>query len=527
MSRRAELLARFRSGALLRIGRLGPHIEAVGAGREDRSTADELARELHTLKGEARMLRLPDVADAAHMAEQRLAAALEGRAPRLQSAVEIGEILEAICKALRDPSAGDAAASSARPQAAMSAAAARRWVRVDAAHVDDLCERLAQASSDLRALAAVLFPGPRVRQAPAAERGRREAFEHAVRQLVAVNEAAWSLRMSPCGTMLDAMAQTAKDIAAREGKCLRVDVRGRDVEIEREVLDAMWDPLVHAVTNAIDHGIEPPGARGNKPGEGCIELAAELVGANVALTVRDDGRGIDLEDVRRVAVARGVVSPQGQLPDAAAYALLFTHGFTTRDRVNALSGRGLGLDAARTVLDRVGGSVEIRSTLGQGTTLTMRVPARISKEPALVVDVGGALCGIAAREVLHVMRRSPGAIARVEHRGALVEFDERSPGLSLSVLAPSPPPNEPWTLLVDGGGAPCALHVAALVGERELVMRPVDAVLASLGYIRATAVLDDGRVIPILSLRGLLQLYGPSLQAPADAPSRLVAGASA
>jgi chemotaxis protein histidine kinase CheA/CheY-like chemotaxis protein len=253
--------------------------------------------------------------------------------------------------------------------------------------------------------------------------------------------------------------------------------------------------LLHLVQNAVDHGLETPGQRGGKQPVSRLRLSAESVGPSVVLRVEDDGHGIDLTEVRRVAAERGVLSEAAaqSLSDTEATELLFEHGFSTRSEASRTSGRGVGLDVVRRRVESLGGTVSIEGAKGSGTRFTLAVPFAITKEKLLVVELCGAPYGFPARVVRAVLGNEafpkPGQDSVVRHNGETLPFRSLCDALSLPK-----DDAEAFVLLLELSGKRFAASVGRIVGERELIRRPAEKLLHQTG-IGASAVLEDGRIV--------------------------------
>lgn len=555
--RREALRSRFRARAADKVRAVSLGLIELEEGRGTPAMVQDLARELHTLKGDARMLGFARLSELAHAAEGVLAAARAGGAtPDGRSCSVINRELELVGGYLRgelgDAAAAEAALVGARdrlaaallipaerlpapaepvrpppgaaalpvPPAAIgdrvSAAATPetppgpatdRYMQVNVARIDDLCERVFEFVADFRALRAQAQAVGRAAK-NVALRGVLEDFDRRRAQLDDLTGAAWSLRLSPVEPWLEELVRHARDLGRGQGKRLRVSVRAAGAELERRVLDDLWEPLLHLVRNAVDHGLEPPTQRGEKPSEGTLELSAEAVGPNVLLTVTDDGRGIDAQAVRTAAVRRGLVAAERAetLSSSEVFDFLFVHGFSTREEVTDVSGRGVGLDVVRGAVESVGGSVAVESTVGKGSRFLLTVPAAISKERSLVVACDGVLYAIPARHVLEVVRRSDARVEPVAGGTVLRYRGEAVPLRSMSAsLARTGQGDEPWLAILDWAGHRHALGVPEVVGENDLVRRPTDALVARAGYVAASATLDDGRLVLVVSVAGLLR----------------------
>lgn len=439
---------------------------------------------------------------------------------------------------LRASSREEARASA--PQAAAPVAAPapdkarERWVQIEASRVDELCERISGFATDFRSLSAQLGELRELRGLGASEQGEAlapvraalrvigEEFDRCRARLDDITDVSWSLRLSPVEPMLGDLARHARELAGTQGKRVRVTVRAGGAAVERSLLDELWDPLVHLVRNAVDHGIELPEERGQKGTDAMLGLYAEPVGPSVVLTVVDDGRGIDPARVRAAARARGILGEEAAraLSDEDVLDLLFTHGFSTRDTVTDLSGRGVGLDVVRQKVEAFGGTASIHSELGRGTRFSLTLPATVSKERSLVVEIEGALYGVASRRILELIRLSDYPIEAVVGGRSIRYHDEPIPLRSLArTLGALDGLDEPWAMVVEVAGRRLAFAMPRVLGEFDLLRRPLDPLLAPLGYLGASSTLDDGRLVLILLLAGVVRRGDGKARAPSPEPA--------
>jgi chemotaxis protein histidine kinase CheA/CheY-like chemotaxis protein len=555
--RREAILARFRAGSLERIHAMKLALAEL-AERPDRAKMQGVLGELHTLKGESRMLGLRAMSDAAHALEDLLApaafvdAALEpllGRRSREALLVfeqalrgELGddasseEALIAFRASLASVDAGEEPATPAHeaadaPQPSKRQAAppvdpaaiAERWAPVNVAHVDDLCDRMYEFAADFGRLH-TRARDPTLHDAVAARalRAMLDDFDRCRARLDELTLAAWSLRLAPVERTLGRLLEHAEELAALQGK--RVDVRldSSGAQVERAVLDELWDLLIHLVRNAVDHGLEGPEERGGKPAEGRLSLSAEPAGGVVQLTIEDDGRGIDVEAVRASAIALGMIS-QGEaalMPEDAALDLVFRHGLSTREGATNVSGRGVGLAFVRRKVESLGGTITVASRPGRFTRFVLAIPASISRERVLVVEVGGTLYGLPCRAVIAVVRVHDEAIRSAMGGDVLSYRGEDMPlcalATTLGVEATAP---EPMAAVLEIEGASVAFRIPRVLGDHDLVRRAVDPVLSSSGLIAASAILDDGRLVLLLRPKALAAHAARSTATRAPKPS--------
>jgi two-component system, chemotaxis family, sensor kinase CheA len=533
--RRQALIGKFRASAAERLHRLLLWLGELEGGTTGRM--QELRRELHTLKGEATMLGFAPMSDVVHAAEGRLArAAAEGPEALREAARVVATgceavirwlstaeadvaLLEAARAALEAPShapsvtAADASAPEVELPAAREAAPAPqgkadRWVQVQARRIDELCERASDFEVGFRALSYDLRALADARtNLEAGLRALLPEIDRARAALEEITASAWSLRLVPLEPALAELVSHARQIAVSQGKRLRVVVRASDAQIERTVLDVIWEPLLHLVRNAVDHGIELPAERSGK-GEALLSVEAEAVGASIVLSISDDGRGIDVNKLRDAAVARGVLSPgdAAEATDSALLDLIFVHGFSTRASVTDLSGRGIGLDVVRSSVESIGGSVRVSSEVGKGTGFALSVPASISKERALVFRVGKALYALPSRAVASVVQLDGSEVSEGPSGRTVQLGDEAVMLRSMGrVLGPVDPTAEPWAAVVDIGTRRVAFSMDRPHGELPLLRRPVDRLLAASGAVNGSAILEDGRIVLMLAAAGLIR----------------------
>ncbi|HYP86913.1 MAG TPA: ATP-binding protein, partial [Polyangiaceae bacterium] len=517
---REALLARFRAGLLERVRSTQRLVDTFQATADPESLRHALG-ELHTLKGESRMLGLSDISELAHALETEL-----GTAQRFSLALGA---FDAMLSALTTPGADDGlreallrlqgeALPSSRPAPAPAPSKspepssepapssegearaekpkpAERFMQVDATLIDALCDRVAELTAAFGQLetSADELMDRRARHTKNAK--LVDGFERCRALLDEATSTAWTLRLVPIAPLLEELARSARSSAQRQQKLVELQIAAGGVQLERDVADQLWDSLLHLVQNAVDHGVEGPADRGDKPPVATMRLVAESIGPSVVLHVDDDGRGIDAQQVKRVAVERGVLSAEaaGELDDAGAHELLFEHGFSTRGVASRTSGRGVGLDVVRRRVESLGGKVSIESQLGRGTRFTLSVPFAITKEKLLVVELSGAPYGFPARIVRAVLGAETmpavGQDSVVRHDGETLPFRSLCEALSLPQSD-----RQSFVLVLELSGKRFAASVGRIIGERELIRRPAEKLLHQTG-IGASAVLEDGRIV--------------------------------
>ncbi len=241
------------------------------------------------------------------------------------------------------------------------------------------------------------------------------------RRLHDLQKGVMDVRMVPVGQLFEKMTRIVRRVANEQGKLVELDIRGADTELDKLIIEDVSDPLMHIVRNAIDHGMEVPDERraAGKPEKGTICLWAAQKGNHVVIEVRDDGRGVDPERVRRKAVSRGLISEGHELSREEIYELLFLPGFSTRDEVSDLSGRGVGMDVVKNNITQLSGMVELTSEVGQGACMTITLPITLAIIKALIVKVAGQTYAIPINSVQETLMVETTALRTIERREVL------------------------------------------------------------------------------------------------------------
>ena len=318
------------------------------------------------------------------------------------------------------------------------------------------------------------------------------------------------VRQRPLRELTDVVERVARDVARELNKQVRVTTTGGAIEADRVVLEALREPLLHLVRNAVDHGLESPAGRraAGKVEQGEIIIEASLRGDRLRLLFGDDGAGIDADSIRRRSGVR-----QGDPIPADADELLriiFDDGFSTRESATTLSGRGVGLSIVRVAVERLGGTVDVTSTAGRGMTFVLDVPLSVATMRALLVRVGTVTIALPSAFVTRVQRVPASAIARVDGRDLLVTAGAPMPVLALASLLGPPYRASPWTeqvqvVILEVAGQRIAVTADDLLDERELVLRPLEHVNAESAHATVgSAVIGAGHVVLVLSVPALV-----------------------
>jgi two-component system chemotaxis sensor kinase CheA len=377
----------------------------------------------------------------------------------------------------------------------------RRQIRVDLQRLDLLMKQVGElvvAKNRLTALAA------EIRDPVIAELGERIA-----RLVGSMQAEVLAARMTPVGEVFERFPRLVRDLASELGKQIRFDIEGEEIELDRSVLDEIGEPLVHLIRNAADHGIEPPGERvaAGKPAEGRILLSAARERNAVAIRVVDDGRGIDREKILAKARSEGVAPDADVLTDDLLVRVLARPGFSTAQAVSGVSGRGVGVDVAMTRVRSLGGTLEVRTELGRGSTFLLRVPLTLAIVRALLTEAGGERYAVPLAYVAETVEFDRRSVTAVRDREALVVRDQVIPTVHLRDLVAAPsaanPARQP-TVILELGERRTALVVDALIGQQDIVVEPFDAPKGLPPFVGGATILADGAPALILDAAALL-----------------------
>jgi two-component system chemotaxis sensor kinase CheA len=407
---------------------------------------------------------------------------------------------EEIVAALR--TAGDVESVRFEEAAAEVAAEPGRQIRIDLRRLDTLMKQVGElvvAKNRLGVLAA---------GAPDAALG--EVSDRIARLVSAMQAEVIAARMTPVGEVFDRFPRLVRDVARDLGKRIRFEMEGEAIELDRSILDEIGEPLLHLIRNAADHGIEPAEARAaaGKPEEGRILLSASRERNSVALRVSDDGRGIDRARILAKARREGLAEVGGDtLSDDLLLRVLARPGFSTAEAVSGVSGRGVGVDVAMTRVRSLGGTLEVRTEIGRGTTFTIRVPLTLAIVRAILADAGGERYAVPLAYVAETVEFDPRNVTAVRDREALVVRDEVIPTVYLRDLVggrTGPASPRAPTVILEVGDRRTALVVDALRGQQDIVVEPFDAPRGMPAFVGGATILADGSPALILDAAALL-----------------------
>jgi two-component system chemotaxis sensor kinase CheA len=318
-------------------------------------------------------------------------------------------------------------------------------------------------------------------------------------------------RMVPVGQVFDRFPRMVRDAAKALGKEVQFEVEGREIELDRSLLDEMSEPLVHMLRNAVDHGLEGPDERtaAGKPRQGTLMLSASRERSAVVVRVSDDGRGIDRQRVLDKARALGLVEPGiRELDDADLLRCVAHPGFSTKESVTGLSGRGVGVDAVVSKVRTLGGSVEMHTGVGSGTTFTLRLPLTVAIVRALVARAGPEHYLLPLTHVRETIEYGPTAVRQVNGKDVLVLREEVLPLHDLREVVQFAGPRvlgaEREIVVIERGERRSGLVVDELLGQEDIVVKQFDAAQGGLGLFTGATILADGAPALIMDLGSLL-----------------------
>ncbi|MFN3243985.1 MAG: chemotaxis protein CheA [Planctomycetota bacterium] len=335
-----------------------------------------------------------------------------------------------------------------------------------------------------------------------------------------LQEGVMKTRMQPIGNAWSKFPRVVRDLGVTCGKAVRIEMEGRDTELDKSIIESIRDPLTHALRNAVDHGIESPERRREvgKPEQGCVRLRAYHEGGQVNIEIADDGGGIDPVKIRDKAVERGLVSSErvSRMSDKELINLITLPGFSTAEEVTNVSGRGVGMDVVRTNIEQVGGGIDVQSTVGVGTTIRIKIPLTLAIVPALTVSLGTERFAIPQVNLLELVRLEGQQCRRIEQIGDAEVYRLRGRLLPLvhldAILGHAQPKpaidDEEETVnivVLQAGDAVFGLVVDSVLDTEEIVVKPLGRLLKEVPVFAGAAIMGDGKVALILDVMGLAQ----------------------
>ena len=389
-----------------------------------------------------------------------------------------------------------------------------RILKVDQEKVDHLMELVGELNVAKNGLTFLAQAAEEEFGSRALSRRIKDQYSGMHRIAEELQAAVMDIRMLPLSVAFSRFPRLVRDLSRRLGKSIELVMEGEDTMADKDVIEALADPLVHLVRNSLDHGIETAEERlaSGKAATAKITLAAVADGDAVIVEISDDGRGVDPDRVKRKAYEKGLISEEEleTLGDAEAVDLVFRPGFSTAEQVSDLSGRGVGMDAVRASVEKLGGSVTMRSQLGTGTSTRLRLPLSMAVTQVMVFSVAGQRFGIPVDLVVETVRVPAGEMSRVLHQDVVVLRGEVVPVVDLARAL-----DMPWLpeegadraiLIVSVTGQRVGLLVEQLHREVDVILKPMEGLLAYADEFSGTALLGDGLVLLVLNMKEVLGL---------------------
>ncbi len=436
----------------------------------------------------------------------------------------LGELLEAQTAQLhaRVEEGHDAATAKQSAGASAVAAVAESSLRVDSARIDAVMNLVGELIIGKSMLHRTLSEFEQ-KYAKDPLRGKfSEALAFQSRVLDELHKCVLKIRMVPVEQLFRRFPRVVRDVAKLCGKDVALEITGEHTDLDKGILDALAEPLTHIVRNAVDHGIESVDDRlaAGKPARGTISLNAFHQGTQVVLEIRDDGRGIDLTMVRDQAVQSGLLKREDadRLLEQDVLNMIFEPGFSTATEVTEISGRGIGMDVVRTVLDRLKGTVHISTDKGKGTMIQLRMPLTLASIQTLLFRVSGRLFAVPLSSVIEITRINELDIHRVDQREVLRLREQVLTVVRLSKLSrihavatASPKKKKSFVVVIGQAEKRFGLLVDSMVGEEELVIKALPGEIAASDLVSGASILGDGTVVLILNVPTILTRLSRSM----------------
>ncbi len=325
-------------------------------------------------------------------------------------------------------------------------------------------------------------------------------------------------RMQPIKKVFGRFPRVVRDLARSLKKEITLELVGEDTDLDKNLVEALADPLVHLVRNSVDHGVEMPDEReaAGKPRMGVVKLAASQEGDHILLTIEDDGKGMDAEKLKQIAIDRGVldVDAAARMSDVEAYNLIFAPGFSTKTEITDVSGRGVGMDVVKTKINQLNGSVNIHSELGVGTRLEIKVPLTLAILPTLMIESGAQTFALPLGSVNEIINMDIKKTNKVDGQLTMIVRDRAIPLFYLhdwlNPLAEPTPRDTGHVVVVQISTQQVGFVVDALIGQEEVVIKPLDKLLQGTAGMAGATITSDGGIALILDIPSLLKRYANS-----------------
>lgn len=325
------------------------------------------------------------------------------------------------------------------------------------------------------------------------------------------------MRMQPVSKVFNKIPRLVRDLARVEKKKIELKILGKETEVDKAIIEHISDPLMHLIRNACGHGIETPNKRKkqNKPEKGIIYLSASQEGSNIVIRIRDDGRGLDIDSIRKKAVALNKISEAevDSLSNQQLYQLVFIPGFTTAEKVSDLSGRGVGLDVVRTNIEKLNGSIDISSAQGKGTTFTIKLPLTLAIIQGLLIESENEVYVLPMSAVLETVRLQSDDIYYLNKKPVFRLRNEIIPVININGILKGSDKGfviseKPYIVVVGFGNKQLGIMIDKFIGQEEVVVKPLGKYMKNTEGIAGATIIGTGHVRLIIDLIGLFNLTG-------------------
>jgi two-component system chemotaxis sensor kinase CheA len=373
-------------------------------------------------------------------------------------------------------------------------------IRVPAERLDELMDRVGE----------LVIAQSRLKQVAAASNdvGVKSAAEEIERLALELRDSTMGARMVPIGQLFGRFRRLVHDLSRDLGKDITLVTEGEDTELDKTLIERLGDPLIHLIRNAADHGLEPTATRlaAGKPARGRVSLTARHLGHEVLITIADDGRGLDRVRIQQRAEEQGLLAAGAKPSDAELFQVLFQPGFSTAREVTSLSGRGVGMDVARRAIDALRGSINITSTEGHGTQVTLHLPLTLAIIDGLLVRVGKGRYVIPLSAIEECAALSVEADTRSQGHSFLNIRDRIVPFLRLREMFDTGTPPDPFqkVVIVTSGEQRVGLVVDQVIGDHQTVIKSLSRLHADVAAFSGATILGDGAVALILEVAHLV-----------------------
>lgn len=570
-----KFIGRFVEEAKEHLGRLASGLAEIEQGAVSAEKINSLFRSVHTLKGSSRMLKLEPITQVSHSLEDLLSALREGRvatnpaviallyqgvdalSDQVQQLIECGQV-EALssvntqlCQQLTATAEGqtpnavaaepvafkssELAAEDASGASAQPTLTASDTVRVKLDKLDELIKLMGELVSSHAGMRELAMTSQQLEQQLQQQLHSHlpvamQQFSRKMRDIVLAQEnlmqelhdKTLQMRMLPLAIVLEPAARLVRDMARSLGKQVECRISGSEIELDRQMIDQLADPIIHLLRNALDHGIETPDIRQQKckPVQGLLQISARQDGGWVVLEVRDDGQGLSLVTIRDKALKKGLVSSEqlAEMSDQQVSDLIFEPGFSTSNIITEFSGRGVGMDVVkRSIVDDLQGVISLHSSLDQGTCFTLRLPLSLAMMRVLLIRAGEQVLGFTAQYVTELISVAVSGLINVADRNAVIIRNEFVPVIELVDLLQLPPANaakkslsrtrsELLLLVIRVHNEKLALIIDELLDERDLVIKQLPEHLRFNALISGMVTIGHNELVSLIHVPYVLDI---------------------